>query len=132
MNVIFLNIVVIFHYLVIAFVVLVPFFNSPYLLLMHSIIIPFILLHWITNNNTCALTLMEQQIRKNLYGVVPQQNETFMEHIINPIYDFTNSNIDYSTFIYIFIILLWCISVYKLIKKYKHGDIQYFSDLFKL
>ena len=43
------------HIIVIIFVLCAPFSGSNYLLFMHTIIVPFIMLHWVLNNNTCSL-----------------------------------------------------------------------------
>ncbi len=51
------------HVMVILFVVCAPFSNSNYLLIMHLIIIPFILLHWYINNNNCSLTAIEKFVK---------------------------------------------------------------------
>ena len=46
-----LKIIVLCHILLVCFAVLSPFTNSNYILFMHAIIIPFIIAHWLLNNN---------------------------------------------------------------------------------
>lgn len=57
------NIIWFIHLIFIILVLIVPFSNSPYLLMMHSIFIPFMILHWVTNNDTCVLTTIEKTAR---------------------------------------------------------------------
>ena len=63
MDVLIANLIKIIHISVIIFVILIPITNSPYLLLLHSVFIPFLLLHWVTNDNTCVLTTLEKHFR---------------------------------------------------------------------
>lgn len=122
----------IIHLLYLLFIIIVPFTNSNYLLLLHSIIVPFMVLHWITNNNTCSLTIAEHYIRKELYGGDVDKNECFTSKLIEPIYDFTQNYEQFSNYIYIITILLWCLSTGKLVYKYHIGEIKGIVDLMKL
>lgn len=130
MNEIFLQIITFIHILIILFIVIVPFTNSNYFLLLHAVVVPFIIIHWILNDNTCVLTVLEKNIRENLYGVIPKQDECFTCQLIEPIYDFKKNYESMSTAIYIITITLWAVSVYKLYAKWKCGEIKSFSDLF--
>lgn len=69
------------HLLFVLFIVLTPFFGNEFMLTYHFIAIPFLVLHWITNNDTCALTLLESKVR----GV--DDDQTFIGNIIKPIYN---------------------------------------------
>jgi hypothetical protein len=120
------------HVMVILFVVCSPFSNSNYLLLMHIIIIPFIILHWYLNNNTCSLTLMEQIIKDKTAGQNTNKEDCFSYKFIAPIYDFNKNTNDFSIFTYIITIGLWFISVYSFIMKTRNGDINSFFDLYRL
>ncbi len=126
-----LKIILICHLIIVIFVVLTPFFNSNYLLFMHSIIIPFIMFHWITNNDMCALTLMEKEIRKRL-NKNSNGDDCFTCKIIEPVYNFKNNNNDKEKFVYGVTILLWIISIFKLYRKYKNKEINNFYELFIL
>ncbi len=121
MNKFVLYLIVIFHFLFICFTVFVPFCNNNYLLFMHAIIIPFIILHWVLNDNTCALSQIESHIRKKLNKSNYDIDDCFTCKIINPIYDFKKNNEDSSPFIYGITILLWTISTYKLYSNYRNG-----------
>lgn len=126
-----LKIILICHLVIVLFVVITPFFNSNYLLFMHSIIVPFIVFHWITNNDMCALTLIEKEIRKRLNKNYDDSN-CFTCKIIEPVYNFKNNNVDKKSFIYNITIFLWIVSVSKLYIKHKNKQINNFYDLFIL
>jgi hypothetical protein len=89
-------------------------------------------MHWLLNNNTCALTLIEQKLREYATGVKGDPNECFTCRLINPVYDFTNNYEEYSLFIYIFTITLFLLSFYKLYNKYQIGEIKSINDLIRI
>jgi hypothetical protein len=95
------------HAFVVAFFIFAPFTNNQRILTMHLLLVPFLLLHWYTNQSVCALTEME----KILTGK-QDDCETFMGKIMGPIYTFqTPENED--AFVWIVLILLWLITLYK-------------------
>ena len=133
MNEAVLKIIALIHILYILFIVLAPFSNSNYFLLLHVIIVPFMMLHWVINDNTCVLTIIEKNIRANLYGQESVNSEKcFMGRLIEPIYDFGNNYQSLSTAIYIVALGLWSISIYRLYSKYASGEIKTWEDLFKI
>lgn len=90
------------------------------------------MLHWVINDNTCVLSVLEHKIRQKMNNGAPiDKNECFTAKLINPIYDFKENNKEYSTFIYLLTTCLWAISLSKLYYKYKSGEIKSFGDLFK-
>ena len=118
------------HLIVIIFVLAAPFSNSNYLMLLHIIVVPFIMLHWLLNNNTCCLTLMEQKLREKINGEPVDRSDTYMHKIIGPIYDFKKNNHDLSFYIYSCTIILWLCACGGLFKNYKNNKINSFADLF--
>ncbi len=126
-----LNIITLLHIIYIIFVVIVPFTNSNYFLFLHAILIPFMMFHWMCNNNTCAITLIEKTARKKLYND-DNKDDCITCKIIEPVYDFTNNYKKYSKIIYTITIILWFISMGKLFFKYKSGEISKMQDLIKL
>jgi hypothetical protein len=74
------------HIIFICFVLIAPFLNSNYILFIHSIIMPFIMMHWLLNNNMCALTLLETKMREKMTGIVNAKKECISCKIIEPIY----------------------------------------------
>jgi hypothetical protein len=124
--------ITILHILVVMFVILIPFSNSNYLLLLHSTIVPFIIFHWIVNNNTCILTNIEHYLREKITGQKVDSNDTFMGRLINPIYDFKKNNETQKYFIYSATIFLLLITLYKIYKKRINGEIKSLYDMFKI
>ena len=90
------------HVCFIAFVLLAPFCPFELLLTYHLMIIPFLWFHWIINDNTCALTMIESKLR----GVEP--STTFVGSVVNPIYE--PKTYQY----YIITAILFAITVYRL------------------
>jgi hypothetical protein len=104
------EIINIIHYLVFIFVVLTPFFGNDYLMSMHLLVIPFILLHWATNQSVCALTEMEKLITGKTCD-----EETFFGKIVGPIYKFKTKR-EENLFVWTTMITLWFITFMRLQK----------------
>jgi c-di-AMP phosphodiesterase-like protein len=119
----------IIHIIVIIFVLVTPFTDSNYLMLLHIIIIPFILMHWVLNNNTCCLTVTEKFIREVNTGTKVKDNDCFTYKLVAPIYDFNKDHEALSTFTYILTISLWFISVFNISNKICTNQIKSINDL---
>ncbi len=124
--VILINII---HLIVIVFVLAAPFSNSNYLMLLHAIVIPFIILHWLLNNNTCCLTVAEKYVREKNTGISVKDEDCFTYQLVSPIYDFNKDHQSFSTFIYLLTISLWIVSVYNISNKICKGEINTINDL---
>jgi hypothetical protein len=111
------------------FVVITPFIGNNYFLILHAIVVPFMMAHWYTNDNSCALTMMEKKIRFNLYGEEPDPNECFTYNLIAPVYDFKKNNADMSFIIYMVTIALWGYTLLRLYTNYKEGKLSKLEDL---
>lgn len=96
------------HYLVFLFVILTPFFGNDYLMSMHLLIVPFILLHWATNQSVCALTEMEKLITGKTCD-----DDTFFGKIVGPIYKFKTKR-EENLFVWTMMITLWFITFMRL------------------
>jgi hypothetical protein len=107
----------------------IPFIGNNYFLILHAICVPFIMLHWITNDNTCVLTTVEIEIRKNM-NLPIDKSKCFTCRLIEPVYDFKADNIEWTFYIYTITTILWFISLYKLYTMYSKGEIQNLKDLF--
>lgn len=129
MNIILLRLISIIHVLLLLFVVIIPFINSNYFLLIHFIIVPFIILHWVCNENTCFLTLVEKYLRLKTYGYV-DPDDCLTCRLIEPVYDFKKNYKQFTIFIYVVTITLWIITTYRLYRKYQSGEIKNWYDLF--
>ena len=132
MNQFMLLAIVALHIAFILFVVLTPFMTDYRLMLLHIIIVPFMMAHWYVNDNTCALTLLENQIRSKLYGETPNNNDMFMYRLIAPVYDFKKNNEDLSHVIYVITIILWLLSCFRFYRHVKQKDLKNFSDIILL
>lgn len=129
MKEIMLYLIIALHFLFVIFVILTPFIGTNYFLILHSIIVPFMMAHWYTNDNNCALTMMEKKLRKNLYGVDPDPNDCFTYNLIAPVYDFKKNNNDMSSIIYIVTIALWGYTLLRLYSNYKSNKLSKLQDL---
>ena len=111
------------HLLIMLYIIIAPFTSSCYHLILHSIIVPFLILHWKTNNDMCILTLIEQWMTGK-----EDSGETFVGRIVKPVYTITNKDI------YMIVTTLWFITVYKLLyypcyyNYYKQLICQLFND----
>ena len=127
-----LQLIVLIHTLFVLFVVVTPLSSSNYFLLLHLIIVPFVIIHWLLNNNMCALTLFEKALREKISGVKTTKKECFTCKIIEPIYDFKNNYKERAALIYAGTSFLLLITIYKLVKKYKEGKIKSIYDFMKI
>lgn len=74
-------IVRIVHLGFIAWMIWAPFSGTPEILLMHAVMCPFLMLHWLTNSDGgCFLTLLEKKLR----GI--DDDESFIHSIVAPLY----------------------------------------------
>ena len=96
------------HWALILFLLLVPFFGSEYYLTIHLLIVPFIVLHWLTNQSVCALT----EIEKFVSGK-ENDDETFFGKIMEPIYKFHKQENE-DLFLYGLMAVLFTITFIKL------------------
>ena len=132
-----LNIITVLHVLFIIFVVIIPFTNSNYFLTLHAILIPFLMLHWITQDNTCVLTLIEKYVRYKINDNTEENLEEDLEEncftckLIEPVYSVTQGKrMGWSMFLYTLSILLWLISAGKLTCKWRTGKITSIEEFF--
>jgi len=119
------------HIIYFLFVVLTPFSNSNYMLLLHAIMVPFMMVHWICGNDTCALSLGEKLIRRTLLDEKDNKN-CITCRIIEPVYNFKKNNEKYKKIIYAITTGLWMITLLRLYSKYKSGSISSIYDMFLL
>ena len=126
-----LKIVSLLHILFVIFVIVAPFSGSNYFLMLHSVFIPFIIIHWICNDNTCVLTIIERYLKRRVYGKI-DEDECITCKLIEPVYDFRKNYSQFSTIIYTVTILLWLVTMSSLTYKYKSGQITSYVDLFKI
>lgn len=102
------DLVKLIHIVFVLFVVLVPFTSNEFLLTLHFIIVPFVMLHWLTNQSVCAFTELEKILRGTT-----EDSETFIGQIVGPIYKFQSPGQE-NMFVWFVTIVLWLVTLFKL------------------
>jgi hypothetical protein len=74
-----MNIIFLIHVVLFCMALIIPFTNVEKWLVMYSLIIPFLFLHWATNDDTCALTELEVAITGK------PKEQTFFNRLVGPI-----------------------------------------------
>lgn len=108
------------HYMIVLFFILAPFSNSELILSLHLIMVPFLMLHWVTNQSACALTELE----KFLTGKT-EDHDTFIGKIVGPVYKFQSCE-EQNMFVWGVLILLWLLTLYKL----RRSNFQFMRNTF--
>lgn len=94
----------------IMWMVWVPFTNNDSMLMMHAIISPFLMLHWILNNDGCALTVMEKHLRN-----LDHDHESFIHSIVSPIYKIDDATL--RPLVFSLTLGLWFVTLHKVISR---------------
>jgi hypothetical protein len=81
------NIIFFIHVIIIIAALLVPFFGDNQLLEMYSLFVPFIFFHWTVNDDTCALTKLEEFLTNE------PKERTFMGRLVGPIYNVSDDDL---------------------------------------
>jgi hypothetical protein len=102
------EIIRIIHGSLIIFLLGTPFFGDASMLSLHVLIVPFILLHWLTNQTVCALT----EIEKFLSGK-QKDDETFFGKVVGPVYKFKTKG-EENLFVWTLLVTLWVVTIFKL------------------
>lgn len=103
------NVCWVLHVMFLLWVVVTPFTNNEPMLVLHLMVMPFLWFHWWLNDDTCALTLMEQHLR----GV--QQEESFFHSLVSPVYKIRDG--DMRTVSWIASVVLWLITLSKVMRR---------------
>lgn len=129
MKEVLLKLITLLHIFFVIFMVVTPFMSSNYFLLLHAIFVPFLIFHWICNDNTCVLTVIEKKLRKDIYNDV-DEDDCITCRLIEPVYDFRKNYKGFTVIIYTITILLFLLSSGKLFYRYRIGEISGLKDLF--
>ena len=124
----------ILHVFVRIFIILTPFLGNEYLLSMHAVTIPSVMLHWATNQTVCALTEMEKLVsgkteEDTFFGqvFVPiYKNESFVGTILKPWYTVKDKD-EEKRLVWIGLTLIWLITLYRL----SQTDFSYLREEFE-
>jgi hypothetical protein len=92
-------VVFILHMAFVAFMAWAPFSGRRTVLVAHLVITPFLWIHWILNQDACALTTLETRLR----GV--GTSRSFFHSLVSPIYKVRDS--DVRTLVWIASVALW-------------------------
>jgi hypothetical protein len=107
-NLFLANFIRLLHILLVLFILIAPFTDTPGYLVLHIALSISLLTHWVGNSDICSLSLLESKLRGNAY------NETFMHQIVSPVYKINDTTL--SKISYIVVITLMIVSMYKLYK----------------
>lgn len=118
------------HLCLILLVIGIPFTPSPYFVMLHTIFVPFMILHWYTNNDTCVLTTAEKYLRD--VKTKDDEKDCYTCRLISPIFDFRKNYDKFSKTIYGITIGLWLMSSVKLYLMFKRGSVKTVVDLFSI
>lgn len=127
---ILLVLISIIHAILLLLALVIPFSSNNLCIMMYVLFVPFVVFHWLLNNNMCSLTLLEKYIRTKLGNDKIENVDCFTCRLIHPVYDFVNNYNNFSNLIYTTAFLLWSLCVYKLYKKIKSNEITKLEDFF--
>jgi hypothetical protein len=102
------EIIRVIHWSLVVFILGTPFFGTESLATLHLLIVPFIMLHWITNQTVCALTELEKWIRGK-----ENDGETFFGQVVGPVYSFKTKG-EENLFVWTLLVTLWLITLFRL------------------
>ena len=108
-NVFLANVCWVLHLLFVLWVLVVPFTSSEPMLVLHLMVMPFLWLHWLVNDDTCALTLMERHLR----GVSAE--ESFFHNLVSPVYKIRDG--DLRSLCWLLSVLLWLVTLSKVLRR---------------
>lgn len=80
------------HALIVAWNLYAPFSSVALIRVSYVVFAPFLMLHWILNDDTCALTALECKLRG-----LEDCGESFVHRVVSPIYKITDVQVRYAT-----------------------------------
>ena len=102
------------HLLGILFIVIMPFTHEINWLVVHVSACMSIFTHWMANDNTCFMSLVEAKLR----GI--PKDHSFIHSMVAPIYDMNKKQT--CTLTYIILFLLMSLSLYKIFTSQRWKD----------
>ena len=116
------------HILLILFVLIAPFCNSKFILLLHVIIVWSILFHWINEQYICSLTKLEITIKTKMNKKL-KYDDCFTCQFFTPIYKRYNLRKYHRTIITYITLFMVSISSYKYYQKFESKKINNIATL---
>lgn len=96
----------ILHLMFLIFIVTVPFLNVPWQVTAIYISTSLsLLVHWLLNDNTCFLTLLESKLR----NIEPEHS--FMYSLVSPVYSIHETTLSTIAYTFVTFALLWSLYV---------------------
>jgi len=95
------------HFFLIVFVLLGVFLKDNNLKQLHSAVILSMLVHWIFNDDSCFLTVLEKQISGKT-----ENNETFIFKLVSPVYKINDNSL--GKLVHFITLILYTYSIYRL------------------
>lgn len=75
------------HVAIVLTFAIIPFLSDQRLLMMYSLVIPFLFYHWAINDDTCFLTQLECMFTNE------PKERTFMGRVVGPVYKLSDDAI---------------------------------------
>lgn len=123
-----IKIIQLIHLIIFLFIIFAPLSDNKEILFLHVIFIPLLFIHWMTNNNICAITELEMQLRKKINSNPDNSKENcFTCKIIDPVFDLNKS--EQNNVIYGTTFALWLWSLNKILLKYEKKEFASFKAL---
>jgi len=117
MSALLANLVWLLHMAFIAWMVMVPFSDNEPMLVLHLFTVPFLWFHWIMNDDTCSLTLIEMKLRG-----LETCEKSFFYSLVSPVYKPKDD--DVRAVAWVAAIGLWLVTLSKVVKNPKMvGDV---------
>ena len=69
------------HWAFVLFMAWAPFSSNRTALVLHLVLTPFLWLHWLLNDDTCALTMLEKKVRG-----LEDDSKSFFYALVSPVY----------------------------------------------
>ena len=114
------NLIFVAHLVFFVFMLYCPFSKQKVFNLFFLITAPFILLHWVTNNDVCALT----EVEKILRGGKCESKDTFFGSLVAPVYNFDKHPYVSAMLLRSVLIVLWFIAFYNVKQKRDNDPID--------
>lgn len=75
------------HVAFVTFLVCAPFSSNARVLVLHYLCVPLVWLHWLTNDQTCVLTLLEKRARN------VENDESFFHALLSPVFNISDEGV---------------------------------------
>ena len=112
LNTFLANLIYVLHIAFIVWFIITPFTQNEPMIVLHLMIAPLLMLHWILSDDSCCLWLAECKLRK-----LDHKEESFFYNLIAPFYkinDISDSTV--KSGVWVFTLILWLVSLFKVFR----------------